>query len=162
MFLEYSELRPTNGCDRLASLGHPSKFQRVSRLGFFTATTSLNGGQPNFARCLAVSWAGTLYIQFQGFCPLTEFCQVQNSPSFQVLRSHILAVLLHGTRAVGVNQTLRRGTRNGITELSQTAPPIWQGGHHVGHRPTFLVIWTLPPPPPSSSYISSNSKEAIQ
>jgi len=25
-----------------------------------TAPTSLNGGQPNFARCLAVSWAGTL------------------------------------------------------------------------------------------------------
>ena len=43
---------------------HPSKFQRVSRLGFVTAPTSLNGGQPNFARCLpiclVVSWAGTL------------------------------------------------------------------------------------------------------
>jgi len=25
--------------------------------------------------------------------------------------------LLHGTRAVGVSQTLRRGTRNGIVEL---------------------------------------------
>jgi len=53
------ELRPTNGWDRLASLGHPSKFQWVSRLGFLTASTSLNGSQPNFARCLAVSWAGT-------------------------------------------------------------------------------------------------------
>jgi len=31
------------------------KFQRVSRLGFVTAPTSLNGGQPNFARCLAIS-----------------------------------------------------------------------------------------------------------
>jgi len=47
--------------------------------------------------------------------------------------------LLHGTRAVGVSQTLRRGTRNGITELSHTVPSTWQGGHHVGHRPTFLV-----------------------
>jgi len=36
----------------------------------------------------------------------------------QVLRSPILAASLHGTRAVGVSQTLRRGTRNGITELS--------------------------------------------
>ena len=27
--------------------------------------------------------------------------------------------------AVGVSQTLRRSTRNGITELSQTAPPIF-------------------------------------
>ena len=34
-------------------------------------------------------------------------------------------ILLNGTREVGVNQTLRRGTRNGITELSQRAPPIF-------------------------------------
>jgi len=30
----------------------------ASRLGFVAASTSLNGGQPNFERCLAVSWAG--------------------------------------------------------------------------------------------------------
>ena len=49
---------------------HTSKFQRVSRLGFVTAATSLNGGQPNFARSLVVSWAGTLYIHFWGlFAP---------------------------------------------------------------------------------------------
>jgi len=41
------------------------------------------------------------------------------------LRSRILAALLHGTPAVGVSQTLRRVTRNGITELSQRAPPIF-------------------------------------
>jgi len=50
-------------------LGHPSKFQRVSRLGFVTAATSLNGSQPNFARCLAVACAGTLYIHFRGLLP---------------------------------------------------------------------------------------------
>jgi len=42
----------------------PSKFQQVSHLAFVTAATSLNGRQPNFARCLAVSWAGTLYVHF--------------------------------------------------------------------------------------------------
>ena len=62
MSWQYSELRPTNGWDQLASLGHSSKFQRVSRLGFATAVTSVIGGQPNLARCLTVSWAGTLYI----------------------------------------------------------------------------------------------------
>ena len=62
MFPQYGELRPTNGWDRLASLGHPRKFQRVSRLGF---VTSLTWGQPNFAKSLAVSWAGTLYIHFR-------------------------------------------------------------------------------------------------
>jgi len=39
------------------------------------------------------------------------------------LAYRILAALLHGTPAAGVSQTLRRGT-NGITELSQTVPPI--------------------------------------
>jgi len=53
------------------SLGHPSKFQRVSRLGFVrpTAAMSLIGGQPNFARCLIVSCAATLYIHFRGLLP---------------------------------------------------------------------------------------------
>ena len=63
---KYGELRPTNDWDTLSSLGHPSKFKRVSSLGFVTAATSLTAGQPNFARCLAISWAGTLYIHFRG------------------------------------------------------------------------------------------------
>ena len=43
----------------------------------------------------------------------------------------VLTALLHGTLVVGVSQALRRWTE-GITY-------IWQGGHHVGHWPTFLV-----------------------
>jgi len=64
MTLQYGELRLTSGWDRFVSLGRPSKFQRVSCLGFVTAATSLNRSQPNLARCLAVSRAGTLYIHF--------------------------------------------------------------------------------------------------
>ena len=105
--------------------GHPSKFQRDSRLAFVTAAKSLTGGKLNFTRCLAVSWASTPYI-FGGSCSLTEFCPVQYSLYVQVLRSPILAALLHSSTPVaGVSQTWRRGTRNGITELSQTAPPIF-------------------------------------
>ena len=48
-----------------------------------------------------------IYI-FGVLAPITEFCQVQNSLCVQVLRSPILAALLHGTRVVGVRQTLRR------------------------------------------------------
>jgi len=62
---------------------------------------------------------------FGGCCPVTEFCQGQNSLCVQVVRSLILAALLHGTRAMGFSQTLWRGTRNEITELSQRAPPIF-------------------------------------
>jgi len=122
---QYGELTPLTAEICSGVWGTPSKFQRVSRLGFVTAPTSLNGSQPNFARCLAVSCAGTSYIHFfwGGACPLTEFCQVQKSLCVQVLHSPILAVLLHGTRAADVSQTLR-GTRNGISGLSQTTPPI--------------------------------------
>jgi len=49
MSLQYSELRSTNGWDRFWSLGHPSKFQRVSCLGSVTARHCRSGRQPNFA-----------------------------------------------------------------------------------------------------------------
>jgi len=41
----------------------------------------------------------------------------------------VLAVLLNGTLVVGVSQTLRCWTEG--------ATYIWQGGHYVGHWPTF-------------------------
>jgi len=62
---------------------------------------------------------------FGGSCPLTEFCKVQYSLCVQVLHSLILVALLHGTPAAGVSQILWCGTRNGITELTQKAPPIF-------------------------------------
>ena len=83
-----------------------------------------------------------IYI-FGGPCPLTEFRQVLNSLCVQVMRSPILAALLHSARAPGVSQTLRRGTRNGITELSlliifnRGCHLYSEGGHHVGHGLTF-------------------------
>jgi len=47
----------------------------------------------------------------------------------------VLAALLHGTMVMGVSQTLRRWTEG--------ATYIRQGGHHVGHWPTFLVSFFL-------------------
>ena len=41
------------------------------------------------------------------------------------LCSPILAALRHGTPVAGVSLTLRHGTRNGITELSQRLPPAF-------------------------------------
>ena len=65
-----------------------------------------------------------IYI-FGGSRPLTEFCPAQNLLYVQVLCSPILSALLRGTRAAGISQILWRGTRNGITELSQRAPPVF-------------------------------------
>jgi len=88
-------------------LGHPSKFQRVSRLAFVTARTSLNGGQPNFAQRI-LGWY-TIYI-FSGALASCRVLPGANcSLCVQVLRSRILAAVLNGTRAVGVSKALRRG-----------------------------------------------------
>jgi len=54
---------------------------------------------PALLHCIYIFWA---------FCPLTEFCPVQNSLYAQVLRSLTLPPLLHGTTEAGVSQTLRR------------------------------------------------------
>jgi len=46
---QYGELRPTSGWYCFGSLGHPSYFQRLSRLGSVTAWHCSSGRQPNFA-----------------------------------------------------------------------------------------------------------------
>jgi len=133
---QYSKLRPTSGWDRFVSLGHPSKFHRLSRLSFVTAATSFTGGQPNFARRLAVSCSATLYIHFRGSCPLTEFCHVQNSLCIQVLRWHILAALFHGTPSVGQPNFAAWYKELNYGTFTEGATYIRLGGHHVGHQPT--------------------------
>jgi len=78
----------------------------------------------------------TIYI-FGGSCPLTEFCQVQSSVCVQVLHSPILAALLHATRAVVVSQFAAWYKEWNYRTFAESATYIRQGGHHIGHRPTF-------------------------
>ena len=105
---------------------HPSRFQRVFRI---LASLLQQCCSTEVIQTLHDVWPspGLLHCIhiFGGSCPLVEFCQVHISLCVQVLRSPILAALLHGTPAAGLSQTLRHGTRNGITELSQRAPPIF-------------------------------------
>jgi len=176
----------------LASLGHPGKFQQVSRLGLVTVRHSSRGRQSNFAalnrgrhlylagrpsrwalaHISSFNWFRVLpsllqqrsstevtvnqtlhdvspspglvyYIYiFGGFCPLMEFCPVPNSLYIQVLCSPVFAELLPSTPAVGSSQTLRRGTRNGITEFSQRAPPIFgRGAITLGIAPHSSIVF---------------------
>jgi len=122
----------------LAGLGHPSKFQRVSRLGFVNTPTSINVGQPNFARCLDVSWAGTTYIHFRDLLsPNGILPGEKKSRCVQVLRSPILAALLHGTRAVYVASPKLCGVR-------QRAPPIFgKAAITLFIGPHSSCIWTM-------------------
>jgi len=118
MSSQYGELRRTSGWDRFVSLGHPSKFQWVSHFGFVTAAMSLNGSQPNFARYLAVSWAGTLYIHiYGGFFPCkvilpgaTFTLRPSLAPSYfgSVTANHILHALLPPSSTTSQNYGLRQ------------------------------------------------------
>ena len=72
-------------------------------------------------------------------------------------RSHrVNTPLLYGTPAEGVSQTLRRGTRNGITELSQEvrAPPIFGWAAitlGIGPHSSWLYFTQAAPPFPQTS-----------
>jgi len=123
------------------SLWYPSKLQRVSIASWLRYCSDVAQRKSTklctvFGRLLG--WYNT-YI-FGGSCPLSEFYQVQYSLCVQVLRSPVLAALLHGTAALGVSQTLRHGTRN--MELSlliifiRGRHQYSEGDHHVGHMPT--------------------------
>jgi len=48
---------------------------------------------------------------------------------------HVLAALVHGYPAVGISQIFAALNRE------RGATYIRQGGHHVGHWPTFLVFY---------------------
>jgi len=84
-----------------------------------------------------------IYI-FGGSCPVTEFCPVQNSLYVQVLGSRILAALLRSTPAAAASQTLRHGTRSGITEVLQRKErkmgrKIETTGQKYNGLPSFIV-----------------------
>jgi len=79
------------------------------------------------------------YIYILGaFAPWRYFvtCKLHR---VQVLRSPILAALLHGTPAAGLSQTLRRAWYKewNYGTFADDATYIRPDGHHVGHRPTF-------------------------
>jgi len=128
MSLQYAELQPTSAWDRLASLGHHSKIANFNGFHFLALLLhqrrSVEVNQtlhnvwpsPGLVRCM--------YI-FGGSCRLTSFCQVQYSLCVQVLHSPILAALLHGICSTAFNR--------GCHLYSE-------GGHHVGHRPTFYTV----------------------
>ena len=102
---------PNNSWDLLATLGHPSKFQLISRLGFVTAPTLLNGGQQNFAGCFAISWADTLYIHFRWLLPWQNFarCKVDS----RVVVIWMMAMTAAVVEPVGPNTNWSLKTSNG-------------------------------------------------
>jgi len=82
------------------------------------------------------SWLVHYIYIFGGSFPLTEIWPVQYLRYVQVLRSPLLAALLHGTPAAGVSQTLRHGQgmelrnfRRGRHLYSAGRPSRWASAH---------------------------------
>jgi len=115
MSLQYGKLRPTSSWDRFVSLGHPSYFQCFGVLAsLLQRRRSTEANQTLHGVWLFPGLMHYIYI-FGGSCPVTEFCQVQNSLCIlQVLRSRILVALL-----------LEQWARAKLCGIEHRAPPIF-------------------------------------
>ena len=105
----------------------PSGHHRTTLAGYIFATKARTD---NRKKILSSNTSSTRPHNMANFGPLVAeiVSLVWGTPAnFNGFR--VLAALLHGTPAVGVSQTLRCGTDGAIC--------ICQGGHRVGHRPTF-------------------------
>jgi len=125
-------------------LGHPSKFQRLSRLRFVTAAMSLNGGEPNFARCSAVSWTGTLYIHFPGFLPRNGILpRVKFTLRPSLAFSYIGNATAHHWSSEPQRTFAASYKEWNYRNFAEDATYIRLGGHHVGH-PTNSILFSSP------------------
>jgi len=120
------------------SLGHPSTFQRVSRLGFVIAVMSFTGGQPNFSQCLAVSWAATLCVHFWGLLPRDGILPGANftlHPS--LVFSYIGSVTAwHSSSQRQPNSVVWYKEWN-YKKFADGTTYLRLCSHHIGHQPTF-------------------------
>ena len=120
----------------LSDWGTPANFNRFRIL----ASLLQRRRTPEANQTLHVLWSSPelahyIYI-FGGFCPPDTLC-------VQVLRSPILAALLHGTPAAGFSQSLRCATLDGITELSQMAAPMFgRAAFRLGISPHSNLTYT--------------------
>jgi len=103
-----------------------------------TAATSHTGGQPNFARRLAVSWAATMYIHFRGLLPPDRIL-----PGAKFTLHPSLALSYIGSVTARHSSSGRQPDFGmwykewNYRTFAEGATYIRQSGHQVGHRPTF-------------------------
>jgi len=127
-------------CARLAENTEPKKSPKSRHLGTIAQLCRVISSQrrhvSTIGKMLNNNISPTCPHNMVNFGPLAaEICwRVWGTPA-NFNRFRVLAALLHGTLIVGVSQTVRRWTEG--------AAYIRQGGHHVGHWPTFLVNLSL-------------------
>jgi len=126
-------------------LGHPSKCQRLSRLGFVTAATWLTGGQQNFTRSLAVFCPGLVawytICTFLGLLPpngILQAAKLTLRPSLAF--SYIGSVTARHSSSGRQPQFVAWHKEWNYGTVADGATYIRLGGYHVGYRPTFYFL----------------------
>ena len=108
MSSQYGELWPTNVWDRLASLGHPSKFQGVSCLGFAT-------------------------VPLMDFCQVQNSLSIQ-----VLLSPILAALLHGSERQPNFAAWYKEWNYGTFDFQQRAPHHLYsEGSHHVCHRPTF-------------------------
>jgi len=124
-------------CMWLAGNAGPKKSPKIRRLGIIAQICRAISSQ---LRHLSTIGQNLLNSNISPTCPYnmvnfgplaSEIVSLVWGTPANVNGFCVFAALLHGTLVVGVCQTLRRWTEG--------ATYTRQGGHHVGHWPTFLV-----------------------
>jgi len=109
----------------------PPKHHRTTLSGYiFTTKARIDNRKKNL---LNSNVAPTCSHNMVNFCPLAaDICWRVWGTAANFNRFRVLEALLHSTLVGNVSQTSRRSTEG--------ATYIRQGGHHVAHWPTFLVV----------------------
>ena len=135
------ECRSETRCMRLAENAGPKKSPKIGHLGTIAQLCRAISSQLRHIstigkNLLSSNMSSTCPHNMVNFGPLAAEIGpgVWGTPA-NFNGFHVLAALLRGTVVVGVSPTLRHWTEG--------ATYIWQGGHHVGHWPTFLVVFIL-------------------
>jgi len=151
-----------SGWDLLASLGHPCKFWRVSRLGSVNARQSSSGRQPNFAglnrgrhlysakrpsrRALAHIYSSILYTRYSRL----STCQTGNQFDNRLERT--VCSLNTVVKPCSFNTVLKRGLTTGWTNSGCSFNTVVKQvdnwlyrvyEHSTGCQPVWRPVWQL-------------------
>jgi len=139
--LQYAELRPINGWDVLVSLGHLSKFQWVSCLGFVTALLLHQHRSTDINQTLHDVWPSPVLVYyiyiFWGSCPPNRILTAAKFTSRPSLSIYIGSVTARHSSSERQPKFAAWYKEWNYGTFAQCAIYIQQGGHHVGHQSTF-------------------------
>jgi len=89
-------------------------------------------------QCLAISWAGTLYMHFRGLLPPDGILPVQYSLYVQVLHSPVIGSVTARQFNSGHQRNFAAWYKEwNYGTFAEGVIYIWLGGHRVWHWPTF-------------------------